>query len=262
MTRRRFLPAAAGAAAVTSSGQGTGTQSSPAILEVRTVYLRNGADSQRQRMAEFIQTTAMPTLQKHGAGAMGVFSNLIAPDGPYIQILVQYPSLAAMEEIRGKVNADAGYVKASQKLMSQPGLPYVRLENSIVRLVPWMPAIEVPKHDGKRSNLVFEMRTYESNTSATLERKVKMFADGEMAIFRRVGMVPVFFGTTLIGRRMPNLVYMLGYENLAAREKVWQAFLRDPEWAKLRDTPGYSDAEIVSNISSALLSPLGFSPVR
>ena len=75
-------------------------------------------------------------------------------------------------------------------------------------------------------------------------------------------MTPVFFSTTVIGRRMPNLVYMLGYESLAAREKCWQAFLRDPEWIKLRDTPGNSDAEIVSNISSAMLSPLSFSQVK
>lgn len=262
MTRRRFLPAAASAAAVSPLGAAAAAETKPAIFEIRTAYMRNGADSQRQRMADFIQTTAIPTLQKHGAGPMGVFGNLIAPDGPYIQIIVQYPSLAAMEETRAKTSADPVYEKASQKLMAQPGLPYVRLENSIIRSVPWMPALEIPKHDGKRSNLVFEMRTYESNTAATLARKVKMFADGEMDIFRRVGMIPVFFGTTVIGRRMPNLVYMLGYENLAAREKVWQAFLRDPAWTKLRDTPGYSDAEIVSNISSAVLSPLPFSQIK
>ncbi|BDC49306.1 hypothetical protein F183_A16220 [Bryobacterales bacterium F-183] len=260
MTRRRFLPAAAGAAAV-SSAQSTGV-AQPAVFEMRIAYLRNGADQQRQRLAEFIEKSTVPALQKYGAGPVGVFSNLIAPDGPYIMAIVQYPSLAAMEETRAKMNEDAAYQKATDKLLSAPGLPYVRLENSILRGVPWMPAIEVPKHDGKRANYVFELRTYESNTTASLAKKVKMFADGEMAIFRRLGMIPVLFGTTVVGRRMPNLVYMLGYENLAAREKVWQAFVRDPEWAKLRDTPGLSDAEVVSNISSVLLSPLGFSQVR
>lgn len=260
MTRRRFLPAAAGAAAVTSS-QAADT-ARPSVFEMRIAYLRNGADQQRQRMAEFIEKSTIPALQKYGAGPVGVFGNLIAPDGPYIMAIVQYPSLAAMEETRSKMGEDAGYKKATAKLLSGAGLPYVRLESSIVRGVPWMPGIEVPKHDGNRSNYVFELRTYESNTTATLEKKVKMFADGEMAIFRRLGMIPVLFGTTVIGRRMPNLVYMLGYENLAAREKVWQAFGQDAEWAKLRATPGLSDAEIVSNISSVLLSPLPFSHVK
>jgi hypothetical protein len=61
---------------------------------------------------------------------------------------------------------------------------------------------------------------------------------------------------------MPNLTYMLGYENLADRERVWQAFAADPDWKTLRSKPGLSDAEIVSNISNAILTPLPFSDVR
>ncbi len=260
MTRRRFLPAAAAASAsLTSAAAQT---SNPAILELRTAYLRNGADAQRARMADFIEKSTLPMLQKYGAGPVAVFGNTIGPDGPYIRIAVQYPSLAAMEETRAKMNVDASYKKATDKYLAAPGLPYVRLENEIIKTVPWMSGIEIPKHDGKRANLIFELRTYESNTSATLEHKVKMFADGEMALFRRLGMVPVFFGTTIIGKRMPNLVYMLGYESLAHREKVWGAFVKDPEWVKMRDTPGNSDAEIVSNISSVMLSPLSFSQVK
>ena len=259
MTRRRFLPAAAAASASLAA---PAAETNPAILELRTVHLRNGAEPQRQRMADFIQNATMPMLQKYGAGPVGAFGNSIGADGPYLFIAVQHPSLAAMEETRAKMNSDAAYKKATDKFLAAPGLPYVRLDNSIVKMVPWMSALEIPKHDGKRGNLVFELRTYESNTSATLERKVKMFADGEMALFRKLGMVPVFFGTTLIGRRMPNLVYMLGYESLSHREKCWQAFVRDPAWIKMRDTPGNSDAEIVSNISNTMLSPLGFSQVK
>ncbi len=31
---------------------------------------------------------------------------------------------------------------------------------------------------------------------------------------------------------MPNRVYMLSVDNLAARERLWQAFGADPEWQK------------------------------
>jgi hypothetical protein len=90
-----------------------------------------------------------------------------------------------------------------------------------------------------------------------------MFEEGgEIAIFRRTGLTPVFFGTTIAGENMPNLTYMLAYDDLAAREKNWRTFLADPEWAKLRSTPGLSDAEIVSNISNWLVRPLPFSPIR
>jgi hypothetical protein len=89
-----------------------------------------------------------------------------------------------------------------------------------------------------------------------------MFDDAEIKIFRRCGMLPVFFGETLIGRNLPNLTYMLAYDDLAARDKVWKMFGADPEWQKLRSTPGLTDPEIVSNISNAILRPLPFSPIR
>jgi hypothetical protein len=55
---------------------------------------------------------------------------------------------------------------------------------------------------------------------------------------------------------------MLAFDDLSHREQAWKAFAGDPEWQKLRATPGLSDAEIVSNISSAILRPLPFSPIR
>ena len=78
MTRRRFLPAAAAASA---AGMAAPADTNLAIFEVRIAYLRNGADQQRQRMADFIEKSTLPALQKYGAGPVGVFSNLIAPDG-------------------------------------------------------------------------------------------------------------------------------------------------------------------------------------
>ena len=89
-----------------------------------------------------------------------------------------------------------------------------------------------------------------------------MFDDAEIGIFRRLGMTPVFFGQTLIGRNLPNLSYMLAFDDLAARERLWRTFGADAEWQKLRVQPGLSDAEIVSSISNTILRPLPFSPLR
>jgi hypothetical protein len=89
-----------------------------------------------------------------------------------------------------------------------------------------------------------------------------MFEDGEIAIFRRIGMSPVFFGQALVGQNLPHLTYMLAFDDLAARERLWRAFGSDPDWQKLRAQPGLSDAEIVSNISSSILRPLPFSLIR
>ena len=61
---------------------------------------------------------------------------------------------------------------------------------------------------------------------------------GEIAIFRKVGMTPVFFGQTVAGRNLPNLTYMIGYDDLAARERAWKAFGGDRLFSSRRDRCG------------------------
>jgi hypothetical protein len=84
---------------------------------------------------------------------------------------------------------------------------------------------------------------------------------GELAIFRRTGLRPVFFGNNLIGDRLPSFTYMLTFDDMAAREKNWAAFIDDPEWKTLRAKPGYTDAEIVSNITPIVLRPTAYSQI-
>ena len=83
-----------------------------------------------------------------------------------------------------------------------------------------------------------------------------------MQIFQRLGMRPVFFGATIVAPKQPNLIYMLSYDDLAARERLWRAFGSDPEWKKMSTVPEMSDAEIVSNITNVILQPLTFSAIR
>jgi hypothetical protein len=89
-----------------------------------------------------------------------------------------------------------------------------------------------------------------------------MFDEAEIAIFRRCGLQPVFFGETIVGTNLPSLTYLLAYDDMAARDKAWKAFGADPEWHKLRATPGLTDPEIVTNISNSILRPLPFSQIR
>lgn len=260
MTRRAFLPAAAGAAA--AGGASAAETPSRAIIDMIYFYLRNNADNQRRRLTQFLEKTAVPSLRRFGTGPVGVFSSSIGPDTPFILMVTSYPSLSAMDQIGAKAGGDEEYRKGMEAFDNQAGLSYQRIERVLLRGFPSMPNIETPPGDAKRPGRLFEVRTYESNNNSTLRRKIDMFDKGEIDIFRKVGMVPVFFGETIVGPKMPNLTYMVGYDDLSAREKAWRAFGGSPEWAKLRDTPGWSDAEIVSNISNFLVSPLPFSQIR
>ncbi|HYP14235.1 MAG TPA: NIPSNAP family protein, partial [Bryobacteraceae bacterium] len=141
-------------------------------------------------------------------------------------------------------------------------LQYTRMEVSLLRASKAVPRIEVPAAREGSSTRIFEIRTYESNNSKTLARKIRMFDEGEIDLFRKIGMHPVFFGETIAGRNMPNLCYMLAYDDLAAREKAWATFVSHPEWKKMSSQPGVSDAEVVSNISNSIVRPLPFSQIK
>ena len=259
MNRRNFFFTSA-AAAIAHSARAA-DPAGTAIIELRRIQLRNSPDNQRQRNNEFLREQAA-ALGRAGAGPVGAFSSTIAPNGPFLLTLAAYPTLAAMEQVQSKLAADAVYQKALDTFNGQPGLNYERMESSLLRAFAGYPAVIPPANDGKRPARLFEVRTYESNNTSTLRRKIKMFNDGEIGAFQRAGGQPVFFGETIAGPNQPSLTYMLSYEDLAGRDKVWKAFGADPEWQKLRTTPGLSDAEIVSNISNFLVSPLSFSQIR
>ena len=41
-----------------------------------------------------------------------------------------------------------------------------------------------------------------------------MFDTGELELFRRTGLTPVFFGETHIGPTLPNLIYLLVFPEM------------------------------------------------
>ncbi len=58
---------------------------------------------------------------------------------------------------------------------------------SLLRCFEGMPQVEPPPTEGSSAPRVFELRMYESNNSFTLARKIKMFNEGEIGIFKTTG---------------------------------------------------------------------------
>ena len=259
MTRRNFTLAASGFAMMPPI---SAANAGNAFLELRRYDLRNTLDHEAQRTAEFLAHGAAPALERAGAGPIGIFSTAIGPGSPSCYLLISYPSFAAIETVREKLRHDGDYAKALESFDSAPGLAYQRMDSWLLRCFDGKPTVEPPPTEGRKAHRIFELRMYESNNRTTLARKIGMFNGGEIGIFERLGMQPVFFGETLAGPKMPNLIYMLSFDDLAAREKLWGEFGSDPEWHKLSHTPGLSDPEIVSNINNLILSPLAGSQIR
>ncbi|MCA9419313.1 MAG: NIPSNAP family protein, partial [Candidatus Omnitrophica bacterium] len=84
------------------------------------------------------------------------------------------------------------------------------------------------------------------------QKKIHMFNEGgEIDLFRRVGLAPVFFGEALVGSLLPHLTYMVTFEDMEAHDKNWKAFIDSPEWKELKENPYYKDT--VSNITKIFL---------
>ena len=245
MKRRLLL--AAGSALAASAYEPTQKKSN-SLIELRSYKLRNTLDGMPKRLNEFLAKQHLPALQKAGISKLGFFSTMIGAGSPCILQVTEFKNLAQME---------ASWDAASSAIAS-----FVRIESSLLRSFDGFPAIEMPAAEAGRAPRVFELRTYESNDFTTLGKKIGMFNSGEISIFRKTGLNPVFFGETIFGTNIPNLTYMLWYDSLAAREANWKKFISHPEWDKLKTTPGLSDAEVVSNISNSILSPTAYSPIR
>jgi hypothetical protein len=268
MKRREFLKssvAIASAAATTQLLAAESTESgkgSPReFYELRTYHLRRGP--MQKRFDDFFRDAAIPAMNRAGISPVGVFSVATGPDSPTMYVLMPHKSAEAFATANDRVRADTDYQKAGAEFINCPPTDpsYVRVESSLLLAFETMPKIEVPSTPAMKKNRLFELRTYESHSKKANKKKIEMFNVGEIAIFRRAGLAPVFFGETLIGSKLPNLTYMLAFENMAEHDKNWGQFGSDPEWKKLSTTPGYTDGEIVSNISNVFLRPTAYSQI-
>jgi hypothetical protein len=260
MERRELLASLSASALMGSSGWAAATPNT--FLELKTWRFHNSAENQPARVADYLEAGLGPALERTGAKLAGAFSNVIGSEGPYYVTLSEFPSLAVLQDSLGKLAADETHQQELRKLSAGAGVPFVRVDSSLLRSFDGMPAVATPDASEKRPPRIFELRTYESQSFVTLARKVGMFNTGEMQIFQRLGMRPVFFGETIVGPAQPNLMYMLSYDDFAARDRLWHDFGSDPAWRKLSAQPQLRDSEIVANISNAILRPLTFSGIR
>jgi len=229
----------------------------PEYYELRLYHLRRGAKV--KVVNDFFREVALPAMSRNGIGPVGFFDVMIGPDNPTLYMLIPHKSLDSFATATARVTLDAEYQKAGAGFLNLPASDpaYVRVESSLLVAFDSIPKLEVPQNKPR----IFELRTYESHSKKANKKKIEMFNIGEIAIFRRAGLQPVFFGETLIGTKLPNLAYMLTYPDMATRDKNWAAFAADPEWKKLSTTPGYTDAEIVTNTNSLFLRPTAYSQI-
>ena len=262
MHRRDFLAATAvaGAAPLARSLaplETLGAAAERQFIEIRRYQLLPGA---RQRaFVDFIGGAAIPAMNRAGVSKVGAFTVMFGENAPSLLLVLVHPSLDSVVSLRERMAADAAYVQAGAGVadapMSEPA--FVREESTLLRAFTAMPAVEPAAGAGTGAGRVYEMRTYQSHSDRAALNKLQMFNAGEVPIFRRAGLTPVFFGETVIGAGMPSLTYMLVFPDMRARDAAWAVFGQDPEWKALSGDPQYKDN--VSAITDVILKPTAYS---
>jgi hypothetical protein len=230
------------------------------FYELRRYHLLPGA--KKNIVGDFLRDAGIAALNRHGVGPVGVFNVMFGPNKPTLYVLLPHKSLESIAALPPRLLEDAECRRRGAALMdatlSEPA--YVRLESSLMAAFTHMPHVELPPQTAEKRPRIFELRIYESHSAKAGKKKVEMFNEGgEIEIFRNTGLQPVFFGETLIGPQMPNLTYMLAFDDMAAREKAWATFRGDPAWKELRAKKEYADT--VSNITDVFLRPMPYSQI-
>ncbi len=253
MGRRSFLTMTAAGAGVMAAGEAAwaaGETPAREWYELRAYEVET--EAQRTGLLAYWGDAAIPACNRLGVNPVGVF---VAPDAlSPVYVLLPHASLESVGSLTERLLADAAFLAAGAAFLDAPAAnpAYKRMESFLLKAFAGMPKLERPAESATR---VFQLRRYESSSVKTGQKKIEMFNTAEIAIFRKTGLTPVFFGESVLGAHMPNLTYMLGFESPDAQQAAWDAFRADPKWLALRARPEYADREIVSGITNIVLNP-------
>ncbi len=269
MERRKFLSSSLAASAVAISSPRSFTQSAHEsesgenreYYQLRRYVLTNGF--QRKLADDYFRDALMPGLNRLGVSPVGVFSVAIGPEMPSIYVLMPSLSAETLVNVDLHLAQDANYTKAGAPFLNAPAkeAAFVRMENWLMQAFEKMPRLRLPAATATKNSRIFELRTYESPSDQDHKVKIQQMSTGVSPIFEKAGFWDVFYADTLIGSRLPNLTYMIGYESLAEHDKHWSAFQNSPEWKGLSADPRYTFEEIVSSRTVSILVPAPYSQI-
>lgn len=228
--------------------------------EIRAYHVKSSAQS--ERVDSYLRDAYIPALREAGVTSVGVFKPVSADTafGKVIIVFIPYANLKQYEKVSALVEKNRDYEKSGKEFLDAPvsDPPFTRYESILLKAFEDMPVFAAPVFTNPPGERVYELRIYESATDEKAAKKREMFnKGGEIALFKNLGFNPVFFGEVLMGGRMPKLIYMIAFQDMAAHDAKWQEFRVSEEWKKMSGLKEYENT--VSKITNYLLSPTSYS---
>lgn len=256
MDRRTFVETLGGMGMVTASG--AAAEKSRRVFLLEQFILKNGA--QPARIHDYLSKGPVPAVSRVHSGPIIVLEALVAAHMPQVAMIQGFDSIAQIFSLRQKLAGDKSLTGAFENWERGEEPPYESCSISLLEATDYCP--EVKADPARKTPRIFELRTYHSPTWRQLAALHERFAGPEIRIFHRVGVHPILYTQTLFGQQMPNLTYLIPFDNLAEREKAWAAFGADPEWVKVRAESIAKHGQISSVIQMSLWRATPYSPVK
>lgn len=226
-----------------------------------TVY-KYTTTAQEKVLDTYLEMALLPALHRQKLNHIGVFK-AISNDTAVVKklyVLIPGKSMDIIERAKASLEKDASYLEAGKDYLdaAYKAAPYDRLENIYLKAFRLAPELQLPALTAPKSERVYELRSYESATEKIFRNKVQMFNEGgEIALFKRLNFNAVFYSEVIAGSKMPNLMYMTSFENMADRDAHWKKFGSDSVWKRLSGMEEYKNN--VSHIDIMFLRPANYS---
>ncbi len=260
MKRRMFLESVAGANLAAALAQAAAApERRTRFYLLQQFHLKNG--TQKSRLDEYLSSGLLPALSKLHTGPVLCLDGMVAPHLPQMIYLTGYRTPEEMRDVQTALAMDEGHQKAFAAWERGTEQPYEESSMSLLAATDYSPEITPLKPQPKIPR-VFELRVYHSPTQRQLTALHERFAGPEIKIFHRSGVHPVLYSSTIFGANMPNLTYLIPFDDLAAREKAWAAFGADPEWVKVRKESIDRNGQISISSQISLYRATAYSPLR
>ena len=271
MDRRTFATAAIASSCLAA----TGVAADPKLVtrelyELRTYIIKS---SKQSLLDAYLKEAFIPALRRMDFGPVGVFNETdrfdrevltdtktdtsAAKDMQRVLVLIVHRKPESFVSLPATLSGDRVYLKAADEFLAARAddPAYVRIWSSLLYAFDGMPKLEKPDTSKPR---LFQLRVYESHNERAAAKKVEMFESEEIAIFRRCGMTPVFFGSGLTG--MPCVTYLLVFPDEEGKNAAWSKFGMDSQWQTLKSNPAYAEAN-VSKIVNVVMTPRPYSEI-
>lgn len=219
-------------------------------------------NNQEAEIDKFLQYAYLPALHKAGIKNIGVFKPIDSDvlSGKVIFVWIPFTSLNQFASIQDKLQTDKTFQTAGIDFLGAPfdKKPFERIESTLLKAFADSPNYFIPEYSTKRSDRIYELRSYEGPTENLFRKKVEMFNEGkEIELFKKLKFNAVFYAEVISGSTMPNLMYMTTFADKTTHAERWAEFRAHPEWKRLSALPEYKNT--VSKSVKTLLFPTDYS---